>query len=257
MRRWLFCFQKSVALVLSRLLVSSSESFADSKLVVEEYNANPVKEQYAGSMGVFGLGSSIKVSSDRINIDSYLNIKETSSLMAQAHLGHGHGKQSYLAKRRERSNTIIRETDSVERLQFMTNFNNPILGGNVNQLASFNDTERINGSIYNSNLSVSHSSNNNSITNSTGHSNSTNNCNLSRSPIVPIPFLIDDRTFSVAGSYNSKDREKLFGLSLSPTDGIIRRGRSQSSEDTGRSELSDEYDIEGTDGDQSPFTIDE
>lgn len=50
------------------------------------------------------------------------------------------------------------------------------------------------------------------------------------------------------------NREKLFGLSLSPD--FDNRGRTHS-EDSRRSEQSDDYEIEGTDDDQSPFTIDE
>ena len=38
MQRWLLCFQKSVALVLSKLLLSSSQSFPDSKLAIAKYN---------------------------------------------------------------------------------------------------------------------------------------------------------------------------------------------------------------------------
>jgi hypothetical protein len=186
-------------MVLSRLLVSSSESFANSELVVEQYNNHPTEpQQYAGSMGVFGVGTAMKANTERMNITNSQYNQDISLLMAQAHLGHGHGKQSYLAKKRERSNTIL-ETDAVERLQSMTNFSNPILGGNqIQMLPVFNDTG-VNSSAYNSNLSISHSSINNSI------NNSMNNC-ASRSPIVPIPFLIDDRAHSIAGSYNSKDR---------------------------------------------------
>lgn len=38
MQRWLLCFQKSVALVLSKLLLSSSQSFPDCKLAIAKYN---------------------------------------------------------------------------------------------------------------------------------------------------------------------------------------------------------------------------
>ena len=40
MQRWLLCFQKSVALVLSKLLLSSSQSFPDSKLAIAKYNVD-------------------------------------------------------------------------------------------------------------------------------------------------------------------------------------------------------------------------
>jgi hypothetical protein len=106
--------------------VSSSES---SKLAVEEYN-NPVEQQYAGSMGVFGvgtyallavvydshvedrfftplvcdlskltsssLGNTMKANSERMKMINFQYNKDTSALMAQAHLGHGHGKQVYI-----------------------------------------------------------------------------------------------------------------------------------------------------------------
>ena len=69
MRRWLFCFQKSVALVLSKLLLSSSHSFPSTKAAVAQYNQNQFTEsqqtsyqmQYTGSTGVgigFGLNQS-------------------------------------------------------------------------------------------------------------------------------------------------------------------------------------------------------
>ena len=109
MRRWLFCFQKSVALVLSKLLLSSSHSFPSTKAAVAQYNQNQVIEsqqtsyqmQYTGSTGVgigyglnqsdsgsnnggiggsskFGLGSGInaafKVSKDRLyNTDDLID----------------------------------------------------------------------------------------------------------------------------------------------------------------------------------------
>ena len=36
-RLWLFCFQKSVALVLSKLLLSSSKSYPDTKQAIAQY----------------------------------------------------------------------------------------------------------------------------------------------------------------------------------------------------------------------------
>lgn len=72
MRRWLFCFQKSVALVLSKLLLSSSKSFPSTKAAVAQYNLDQHQNQnqnvesqqtsyqmqYTGSSGVgFGFGS--------------------------------------------------------------------------------------------------------------------------------------------------------------------------------------------------------
>jgi hypothetical protein len=38
MRKWLVCFQKSVALVLSKLLLSSSHSYPDTKMAIAQYN---------------------------------------------------------------------------------------------------------------------------------------------------------------------------------------------------------------------------
>ena len=135
MRRWLFCFQKSVALVLSKLLLSSSHSFPSTKAAVAQYNQNQVIEsqqtpyqmQYTGSTGVgigyglnqsdsgsnnggiggsskSGLGSGInaafKVSMDNYGTNRYDGELGEDKKIWLAELGNGHGKHSALAKRR-------------------------------------------------------------------------------------------------------------------------------------------------------------
>lgn len=82
MHRWLFCFQKSVALVLSNLIESSSTS-------------RPLTRENAfGPYG--GLGSSVHTSSPLMK-----NVTQNTIWLSE--LGHGHGKHSHLAKRRNSS----------------------------------------------------------------------------------------------------------------------------------------------------------
>ena len=58
MQRWLLCFQKSVALVLSKLLLSSSQSFPDCKLAVDKYNLDHQQQlEYRTSSAHTGTGT--------------------------------------------------------------------------------------------------------------------------------------------------------------------------------------------------------
>jgi hypothetical protein len=143
MRRWLFCFQKSVALVLSRLLLSSSQSFPDTKVAIAQYNMEQKHQhQYrmAGSVSPQGQGEVTprKVRErERSHSHSNSNVAVIQQIMRYnseishqniyggedkqkwlTELGHGHGKHSLLANKRNFSMS----EDHTRRPSFVTQY---------------------------------------------------------------------------------------------------------------------------------------
>jgi hypothetical protein len=129
MRRWLFCFQKSVALVLSRLLLQTPPSAASSSSVTgggrggtsttdDDYDLSASGRSHCRSRdrGGAGLGSHLWLSSNPHPHAAPSSSSSSSSSsgggigggrpgvpgdkMWLAELGHGHGKHSYLARKR-------------------------------------------------------------------------------------------------------------------------------------------------------------
>ena len=149
MRRWLLSFQKSVALVLSRLLLSSSQSFPDTKVAIAQYNMEQKHQhQYrmAGSVSPQGdvtprrfreekekekekeRGNS---SNNNSNVAVIQQIMRYNSEISHhniyggedkqkwlSELGHGHGKHSFLANKR---NFSLSE-DNTRRPSFVTQY---------------------------------------------------------------------------------------------------------------------------------------
>ena len=112
MRRWLFCFQKSVALVLSKLLLSSSVITPIKSTMGGLYGGTCTdgnNNNHAHTNNCYSNLNMTTKSSDKINFDRYIpgmnsdargNIYEDDSKMWQEELGHGHGKHVAAANRR-------------------------------------------------------------------------------------------------------------------------------------------------------------
>ena len=120
MRRWLFCFQKSVALVLSKLLLQTPSSASSSSSVAgggrggtsaaDDYDLSASRRGPSRALdcGAAGIGSHLWLATAPPPPGAPIIISGGSGggpavpgdKMWLAELGHGHGKHSYLARKR-------------------------------------------------------------------------------------------------------------------------------------------------------------